>query len=183
MSDEVCKEAVSQLRQCGVLAEEELTSCPGVPCVERLRRGACAVVECGEEIPCNPCEANCPRGAIHVGDDVTARPTLDVDECVGCGICVSRCPGLAIFVVDLSRGDGDRVTIPYEFIPLPKRGDVVQGLDREGTSVCRAEVLSVNAGSDSDRTAAVTLRVPKGLGMRVRFFRCEEQGAHDEAKG
>ncbi len=183
MSDEIRKEAAGQLRKSGVLAEEELQSCPGVPCVERLHRGACAVVECGEEIPCNPCEANCPRGAIHVGDDVTARPTLDEDECVGCGVCVSGCPGLAIFVVDQSRSDGDRVTVPYEFVPLPKPGDAVEGLDREGASVCRAQVIAVNVGSQNDRTAAVTLRVPKGFGMRVRFLRCEEQGVHDETKG
>ncbi len=181
MSDDVRERPVTQLRRTGVLAEGELSCCPGVPRAERLAHGACAVVECSEEIPCNPCEANCPRGAIRIGDDVTCRPTLDTEQCVGCGICVPRCPGLAIFLVDLSRHDGDRVTIPYEFLPLPTTGSSVQGLDREGASVCRAKVLSVNAGAQNDRTAAVTLLVPKGFGMRVRFFRCETKGVPDEA--
>ena len=158
------------LRRTGVLSREELADCPGVPTDARLREGPVAVIECQEEIPCNPCECNCPRGAIHVGDTVTSRPCLDVDECVGCALCVSRCPGLAIFVVDLSQEDGDRVIVPYEFLPLPSVGDTVSGVDRSGRDVCAATVLAVNDDARNDRTAVITIQVPKGLGMIVRFF-------------
>jgi len=165
------------LRRTGVLNCEELEDCPGVPAEERLRKGPVAVIECQEEIPCNPCEGNCPRGAIHVGHAVTSRPRLDIDKCVGCALCISRCPGLAIFVVDLSQEDGDRVCVPYEFLPLPRNGDTVRAVDRSGSDVCDAEVLSVNRDARSDRTAVITLRVPKGLGMAVRFFRVIEKEA------
>ena len=159
------------LRRTGVLSREELEDCPGVPTDARLREGPVAVIECQEEIPCNPCESNCPRGAIHVGDTVTSRPCLDVDKCVGCALCVSRCPGLAIFVVDLNQEDGDRVSVPYEFLPLPEIGDEVRGLDRSGNDTCAATVVGVNNDARNDRTAVITLLVPKGLGMTIRFFR------------
>jgi NAD-dependent dihydropyrimidine dehydrogenase PreA subunit len=105
MTDRVHEERQTGLRQSGVMSAEELSCCPGVPSADRVQRGPCAVMECGEEIPCNPCEANCPRGAIRIGQDVTSRPSLDPETCVGCGVCVTRCPGLAIFLVDLSRAD------------------------------------------------------------------------------
>ncbi len=159
------------LRKTGVLSSAELACCPGVPSAQRLRQGPVAVIECSEEIPCNPCEGNCPRGAIRVGSTVTSQPCLDPEGCVGCALCVSRCPGLAIFVVDLSSDDGDHVSIPYEFLPLPESGELVEGVDREGRAVCTARTLTVDARERNDRTAVVTLLTPKGLGMDVRFFR------------
>ena len=175
MNEAKHEQEVEGLRRTGVLSCEELADCPGVPTDDRLRKGPVAVIECQEEIPCNPCECNCPREAIHVGDTVTSRPYLDVNECVGCALCASRCPGLAIFVVDLSQEDGDRVSVPYEFLPLPEIGDTVRGVDRSGSDVCAAEVLGVNSDARNDRTAVITLRVPKGLGMTVRFFRAAKR--------
>ncbi|QEM70140.1 4Fe-4S dicluster domain-containing protein [Geobacter sp. FeAm09] len=38
-----------------------------------------------------PCQLACPQGAIEVIDPVNAR-VVNVDKCVGCGICVAACP-------------------------------------------------------------------------------------------
>jgi len=143
-----------------------------LPDPERVRRGPVAVLECVQEIPCNPCEAACPFGAITVGEDITGLPVLDAEKCRGCGACISRCPGLAIFVVDGS-GEGEEglVMLPYEYLPLPAAGSVGQGLDREGVAVCDARVVKVNTSAGNDGTAVLTLAVPKDKIQEVRGFR------------
>ncbi len=171
-------ESSAGLRLTGVLSDQELVSCPGIPGDDRLRRGPVAVIECSEEIPCNPCESNCPRGAIQIGDAIISRPCLDVATCSGCALCVSQCPGLAIFVVDLTGQAGDKVSLPYEFLPLPTPGEIVDGMDREGKIVCEAEVLQVDTSARNDRSAVVTLIVPKEFGMEVRFF-CGKEANND----
>lgn len=92
------------------------------PTAERINRGKVAVVECYKRIPCNPCQTACRFGAIEVGSDINNIPELDAEACTGCGLCVSRCPGLAIMIVD---GSADPqsvdIQIPYEFLPLPER--------------------------------------------------------------
>ena len=73
---------------------EQILSGPGIPSEERIRNGAVACIECFQNIPCNPCEEACPRGAITVGREITGLPTLDAEKCNGCGKCVSACPAL-----------------------------------------------------------------------------------------
>ena len=95
-----------------------------LPPAERTAKGPVAVIECVQEIPCNPCEKACPFGAIEIGPDITRLPRLDLDKCRGCGICLSKCPGLAIFLVDASKSETEAlVMMPYEYLPLPKVED------------------------------------------------------------
>lgn len=134
-----------------------------------------AVIECPQRIPCNPCESACPSGAITVGEDITALPQLDAARCTGCGLCVSRCPGLAIFLVDANVGPGvAEVTVPHELLPWPTVGQRVDALDREGQPVGEATITQV-VGAEVGETARVTLRVPAALAGVVRAFR-EAQG-------
>ena len=86
---------------------------PGIPSAERRAKGPVACIECFQHIPCNPCEASCPRHAITIGSEITDLPRLDETLCNGCGLCMTRCPGLAIFTVDES-GERARVSFPYE---------------------------------------------------------------------
>jgi Fe-S-cluster-containing hydrogenase component 2 len=159
------------LRSTGVMSERELCDCPGVPSPQRLKRGPVVVIECNEEIPCNPCEVLCEKGAIRVGRPITNRPVLDDEKCQGCGLCLAPCPGQAIFLVDASKADGDRVSFPYEFLPLPEKGQIVDGLDRAGRTVTEGQVLRVENTERHDRTPVITLRVPTGYGMKVRSLR------------
>jgi Fe-S-cluster-containing hydrogenase component 2/bacterioferritin-associated ferredoxin len=154
----------------GVLNAEELNKV--IPAEERLKKGPVAVIECVQEIPCNPCEKACPFGAISVGADITALPIIDRDRCTGCGLCISKCPGLAIFVVDASgEGKTAKVSMPYEYLPLPKKGEIVTGNDREGHGICKATVEKIDTGRQREGTTVVTLSVPLPHVHDVRSFR------------
>lgn len=136
---------------------------------------AVAVIECYHNIPCNPCEAACRFGAIVVGDDITAPPRLDPTKCTGCGQCITQCPGLAIFTVLQEEHTGmAAVSVPYELGDLPREGEMVTGLSREGEPICRAEVSRVQTGQEKGHTAVVTLRVPLQFSGTVRAFRREK---------
>lgn len=156
----------------GVLSREELERLPGVPSEKRRAAGPVVVIECAEEIPCNPCEPVCVRGAIAVGEPITRLPVLHEDRCDGCLACIAPCPGLAIFVVDETYSDREAaVTLPYEFLPLPEKGERVEGLNRRGEVVGQGTVLQVRNPKAFDRTALVTVVIPKELSMEVRHIR------------
>lgn len=135
-----------------------------------MQRRSLAVLECPEEIPCNPCETACPQGAIHVGEPITNRPVLDPAQCIGCGLCVAACPGLAIFLVK-EEDETAEVTFPYEFLPLPRPGDTVTAVNRAGAPVAAAPVTAVRQVPTSDGTWLITLAVPRALAGEVRGMR------------
>lgn len=146
------------------------------PPVERINRGPVAVVECYQKIPCNPCQTACPAGAIRIGEDINNVPQRDEGLCTGCGICVSKCPGLAIMIVDGSKSaETVEFRIPYEFLPLPEAGERVVGLDRAGQPVCEAKVLKVMNPPAFDRTPVVTLEVERKYLYDFRNFRREAE--------
>ena len=146
------------------------------PPVERINRGPVAVVECYQKIPCNPCQTACPAGAIRIGEDINNVPQRDEGLCTGCGVCVSKCPGLAIMIVDGSKSaETVEFRIPYEFLPLPEAGERVVGLDRAGQPVCEAKVLKVMNPPAFDRTPVVTLEVERKYLYDFRNFRREAE--------
>ena len=79
------------LKKYGAPSIEELKNSPGFPKHEDYKLGNIAVIECTEQIPCNPCETSCPKGAIKVGNPITNLPTIELEKCVGCGICENVC--------------------------------------------------------------------------------------------
>jgi len=154
----------------GALQELELAE--QIPPKERLKKGPVAIIECVEEIPCNPCVEICPQGAISITGGLNKIPRLDWDKCNGCGVCISGCPGLAIFMVDLTEGKEEaKVALPYEFLPLPDKGETVMALDRKGKPLGSAEVLRVQRGKRLDRTPIVTIALPREWALQARNIR------------
>ncbi len=152
----------------GYIADGEITRFPGFS----RRVGIHPVIECTQNIPCNPCQDACPRGCIVVGDEITSLPSLSADAaCTGCGLCVAACSGQAIFLVDEETEPGyATVTIPYEFLPLPEPGDKGSALGRSGEPVCDAIVTSVKSSKLFDHTHLLSIRVPSEKAQDARFF-------------
>ncbi len=145
------------------------------PTMARIDRGPVAVIECYEKIPCNPCETACKAHAIEIGEDINSIPVLSPDACTGCAVCLSRCPGLAIMVVDGSKSKSYlEFRIPYEFLPLPKEGDTVWGLNRAGQKLSRVRVVRVQNPKAFDRTPVITLEVPREELYTFRSIQTED---------
>ncbi len=128
-----------------------------------------AVMECHQNIPCNPCEAVCPTNAINMGGNINGIPHINYDKCVGCMMCVMKCPGLAIFMVQ-EFDEYSVVGIPYEFEPLPNVGDKVILMDRNGEDVGEGVIQRV-IKNRKDKTHVVYVAMEKGLERTVRHFR------------
>ncbi|MFH1153211.1 MAG: FAD-dependent oxidoreductase [Pseudomonadota bacterium] len=171
----------SELKKTGVLDPSHLQSLPGVPSLERMQKGPVAIIECGQEIPCNPCVANCHLDAVSLqGDRLTDLPCLDEDKCTGCGLCIPKCPGQAIFVVDISSGNGvATVSFAYEYLPLPQKDETVTATDRRGNPVVSARVKKVVKRDKDDQTAVLTLEIPVEHVHSVRGIQRKKKGASD----
>ena len=161
--------AVSKnLLEYGYVAEEEITRYPGVTSQEGIH----PVIECTQNIPCNPCQDACPKGCICIGKNITSLPVVSKEhKCIGCGMCVASCSGQAIFLVEenVEPGYGE-VTMPYEFLPLPEVGDKGVALGRDGQKVCEAEVTKVRKSPAFDYTNLLPIKVPNDMVMKARFY-------------
>ncbi|RKX74392.1 MAG: 4Fe-4S ferredoxin [Spirochaetes bacterium] len=154
----------------GVPTKEELLK--QLPSEERLDRGPVVVIECFQEIPCDPCYYSCRRRAIREFADINSIPIVDFERCNGCTLCISSCPGLAIFVVDKTYSEESALVImPYELLPLPEEGEEVACLDRRGEEVCKGRVVNIRTRKMQDKTAVISVAVPKEMVMEVRNIR------------
>ena len=148
------------------------------PDASRLAKGPVAVIECFQDIPCNPCGQACNFGAILPFEDINDRPKMDVDKCNGCGICLTKCPGLAIMIVDLNWSEEHAlIRLPYEFRPLPEVGEIVSALDREGMPVEQAKVVRVQFTPSMNKVPIISIAVSKDLVQVVRNIAVTRQEA------
>ncbi|WP_041595870.1 FAD-dependent oxidoreductase [Halanaerobium hydrogeniformans] len=155
----------------GYLETEEIKQFPGV--VKEKSAGVVPVVECTQNIPCNPCQDICPNDCIKVEGDIVTLPELDKDlNCSGCELCVSGCPGQAVFLIDPDfSSDHSAVSFPYEFSPLPELGSKGKALDRSGKIVGEAEIIRINKAKINDKTAVLTIKVKDEIVDQARFFK------------
>ncbi len=148
----------------GVLSLKDIR----LPSKKQLEKGV-AILECVQEIPCNPCVDSCPVNAISM-KNINAVPVNDFDKCIGCGKCVGLCPGLAIFVVKIKDGKAS-ITLPYEFLPVPVVGDNVEVLDRNGKKNGTGLVKRV---VKIGKTMVITVEVDEKFAMDIRNIRVKK---------
>lgn len=167
-TDEGIEISASLLKK-GYVSDDEIERFPGVT----HKIGVHPVMECTQNIPCNPCQDACRKGCISIGANITSLPVVvDGSSCINCGMCVASCSGQAIFLVDEDVGGNmATVTIPYEFCPLPEKGTMGKGLGRDGSVICDAEVIEVKSSKAFDKTNLLTMKVPKEFAMKARFFK------------
>lgn len=157
----------------GFIADDEIDRYPGVTTAEKIH----PVIECTQNIPCNPCQDACPNGCIRIGESITALPGVDKKaNCIGCGMCVASCPGQAIFLVNENYEEGyATVTLPYEFLPLPQKGEKGIALSRSGEPICESEVVGIRSAPSFDHTNLLTIKVPATMAYKARFYKTEPQ--------
>lgn len=153
----------------GYIGEDEIERFPGVV----KQKGIHPVIECTQNIPCNPCQDACNKGCIMIGKQITSLPVVDTEKkCIGCGMCVASCSGQSIFLIDEDYEDGyASITMPYEFLPIPKEGDKGYACNRKGEKIGEAEVISVRKAAVFDHTNLLTIKVPVEMSMQARFYR------------
>lgn len=141
--------------------------------------GLFPVIRCVQEIPCDPCVHVCPKDMIEMrGDPIFGLPEVVKDECTGCTLCVSVCPGLAVTLVDVrEKGPDGLVTVPFELLEdQVSKGDDVAAVGMDGEFVARATVEAVARRKAYNRTILVTLRVPRDEATKVAGFRVQDPG-------
>ncbi|PKP58884.1 4Fe-4S ferredoxin [Candidatus Atribacteria bacterium HGW-Atribacteria-1] len=158
------------LERAGIPTDDDLEKV--IPDKKRLAKGPVVIIECFQKIPCDPCAASCKLGAIKSFNDINDLPQVDFDKCTGCGICISSCPGLAIFVIDMNYSEEKSlIKIPHEMLPLPGKGEDVYALDRAGNILSKVKVIKVL--KIKNKTNIISLEVPKSMTMKVRSIKVE----------
>lgn len=160
------------LERTGIPTDDDLEKV--IPDKKRLAQGPVVIIECFQKIPCDPCAISCKLGAIKPFKDINDLPIVDFDKCTGCGICISSCPGLAIFVIDMNYSEEKSlIKLPYEMLPLPEKGEDVYALDRAGGIMGKAKVVRVL--KIKNKTNIISLEVPKSMAMKLRSIKVEDK--------
>ena len=160
------------LERTGIPTDNDLEKV--IPDKKRLAQGPVVIIECFQKIPCDPCAISCKLGAIKPFKDINDLPQVDFDKCTGCGICISSCPGLAIFVIDMNYSEEKSlIKLPHEMLPLPEKGEDVYALDRAGSVLGKAKVVRVL--KIKNKTNIISLEVPKSMAMKVRSIKVEDK--------
>jgi len=160
------------LERTGIPTDDDLEKV--IPDKKRLAQGPVVIIECFQKIPCDPCAISCKLGAIKPFEDINDLPIVDFDKCTGCGICISSCPGLAIFVIDMNYSDEKSlIKLPHEMLPLPEKGEDVYALDRAGGILGKVKVVRVL--KIKNKTNIISLEVPKSMVMKVRSIKAEDK--------
>jgi Fe-S-cluster-containing hydrogenase component 2 len=160
----------------GVLDQKRIKEIPGYPGDLAFEKGPIAIIECDQDIPCNPCEEVCPRNAIIVGQPITNLPKIYSDNCNGCTRCITICPGLCIFVINKNYSDTESlIYLPYEFYPIPDKNENVDLLNNYGEVICTGKIKKIIKPLRDNKTYVLGVVIPKKFFMVARAVKLKRK--------
>lgn len=121
-----------------------------------------AIIECYEDIPCNPCVTSCPVKAISMGPTIHNQPQLDPNLCIGCSICVTSCPGLAIILAKVNQNKA-YFKIAYEMNEVFEKDMIVNALNRAGEVIGEGRIISMLNHPRQLKTQLIEVEVDRKL--------------------
>jgi len=135
------------------------------------------VIHCVQEIPCNPCSESCLSQSLAIdSESIMALPSFN-GRCVGCGRCISICPGLAITLVDIGYDDAKEKALAITPWELPD-GSIRIGEERtttgfEGEIIGKGRIVAIKESAWQNRRKLIFIEVPydeatKVAGIRIR---------------
>ncbi len=135
------------------------------------------VIRCVQEIPCNPCSESCLLQSLSINSESIMTPPSFDGRCVGCGRCISICPGLAITLVDTGYDESKEkalAIIPFELAENTiKIGEERITTGFEGELIGKGKIIAIKESQWQDRRRLVYLETPYHeaplvAGIRVR---------------
>ena len=137
---------------------------PNLTTPERMQLKAFVQADCLYGFACNPCSFSCPQGAITKPSTNTV-PTIDYDKCIGCMLCVSSCPGLAIFGYDVKKST---CFLPIEY--EAQEGAEVYLVDNDGQKIGEGVIEKILKKSNKTNVARVKARSSRPSGEASMVF-------------
>ncbi len=140
-----------------------------------IDRDLCLPKKCGHE-----CQRFCPpqitgHKVVEFGED--GYPVINESLCIGCNICVKKCPFSAITIVNLAEEPDESPVHQYGpnafrlyRLPMPRRGRVVGILGRNG--VGKTTALNILSGKLAPNLGSY--EEPPGWREVLRFFQGTE---------
>ncbi|MDA3813813.1 MAG: (2Fe-2S)-binding protein, partial [Candidatus Cloacimonetes bacterium] len=138
--------------------------------------GVFPIIHCLQEIPCNPCSTICPTNSIFMkGDPIMDLPVYE-GKCIGCGKCVTICPGLAITLADFRKdAEFPTITLPYEVSNFKiEIGDDILCVDIDGKELGTFPVTQVLDVKINNRTQLIKLKAPKNIAKKIVSFQIQK---------
>jgi thioredoxin reductase/Fe-S-cluster-containing hydrogenase component 2 len=140
------------------------------------------IIDCMQNIPCNPCVNSCKVNAITMDDNnISSLPRIDYNKCISCLNCAKICPGLSIYFVNYNYDEENaNIILPYELFFNLVKDQTVIALDKHGKKVCEAKLLKTIKTNSINSVTLVSLLVKKEYAFDVRSFTLKEEKVIDK---
>lgn len=125
------------------------------------------LVDCPQEIPCDPCVKACSTGAISMDEGMCGKPRITEGQCNGCLSCLEVCPVSCIYLMEKREGE-TLMTLALDRLPRLSKGDEVILKDGNGKDLGRGRVIKSRAAQKDKGLRILTLKVPAEVAGSVR---------------